>query len=214
MTALCEQVKLANLPRVKEGVMQEELVPEYVEGREFSTSLRGYDREEVDGFLSSVAAELREYQRASSERLYQNLGEEMGALLQHAKDSSDAMRKEAEEDAAAIRHAAESDAQRTRADAEHRASEIRAASEAEATERIKEAEDKVRVLEDLERDVRLRVRSLRVEIEGVASELIALEAADEPAETAQTGPPTGETAQIALEEDEEIVLGSHEQPAH
>jgi cell division initiation protein len=193
--------------------MQEELVPEYIEGREFSTSLRGYDKGEVDSFLSSLAAEIRDYQLANSERLYQNLGEEMGSLLQHAKDSGDAMRKEAEEDAAAIRHSAESDAQRTRADAEQRASEIRSAAEAEATERITEAEDRVHALEKVEREARERVRALRAELEVVTAQLSGLQ--DESGE-APPAPPdlTDETSQIDLEEAREIPLGSSEQTTH
>jgi cell division initiation protein len=213
LTALCEQVKLAHLPRVKGGKMQEELVPEYIEGRDFSTSLRGYDKGEVDSFLSSIAAEIRDYQRANSERLYQNLGEEMGSLLQHAKDSSDAMRKEAEEDAAAIRHTAESDAQRTRADAEHKSSDIRAAAEADAAERIKEAEDRVRALESVERDARERVRALRGELEVVAAQLTALQGESGETDLVQPGL-TDESAQIDLDEDREIALGSNEQTAH
>jgi cell division initiation protein len=196
--------------------MQEHLVPEYVESREFSTSLRGYDKEEVDAFLSTLAAEIREYQRASSEQLYQNLGEEMGALLQHAKDSGDAMRKEAEEDAAAARHAAETDAQRTRADAEHKASETRAAAEADATERIKEAEERVRELEVLEREGRERLRLLRAEIEALATHLGTLESAEHPTtENVSMGSAGGQATEINLDETNDVEFGSdRRQPAH
>jgi cell division initiation protein len=206
---------LPTCPRLKEDTMQEHLVPEYVESREFSSSLRGYDKEEVDAFLSSLAAEIREYQRASSEQLYQNLGEEMGALLQHAKDSGDAMRKEAEEDAAATRHSAESDAQRTRAEAEQKASEIRAAANEEAAQKIKEAEDRVRELESMERDARERLRSLRAEVETVSARLSSLDTV-EPAAGSEAGPQIRpvETAEVRLEEGHEAEIGSHNHPAH
>src|SRR5918992_594028 len=86
----------------KEGegryLMKESVSPDQIERATFGMTLRGYDRDEVDIFLRRVADELRESQRLRSEKLYENLGDEIGTLLQHAKDNADAMTKQAEED--------------------------------------------------------------------------------------------------------------------
>lgn len=156
--------------------MNEELSADDIEAQSFSTGRRGYDKEEVDEYLRSLAGEVRAYQSASSERLYQSLGEEMGSLLQHSRDSADAMLKEAEENAAATRHVAEQDAHETRAEAQRQADEIRAAAESDAEQRIKEADDKVRYLEGIEAESRDRLTSLRQEIQSVVTHLATLDA--------------------------------------
>ncbi|MGH2786522.1 MAG: DivIVA domain-containing protein [Actinomycetota bacterium] len=185
--------------------MQQELSAEDIESQSFSTGRRGYDKEEVDAYLRALADEIREYHATSAERLYQNLGEEMGALLQHARDSADAMIKQAEEDAAAARHQAEREAHETRAEGQRQADEIRAASEAEAANRIKKADDEVTRLEGVEADARERLSSLRHEIESVVSQLGSLE----PAQTGdirvddEEAAATKEAVEVRLEESPE-----------
>jgi DivIVA domain-containing protein len=177
--------------------MQVSLSPESIESKEFSSTLRGYDRDEVDAYLRALADDLRRFKEGSSERLYENLGEEMGGLLQHARDSADEMLRQAEEDAARVRQQAQSEAQTMKAHAESQASEMRAAAEAGAREtraeasrdadetraaaeadakrRTDEATEKVRGLEREEIEALDRLRELREVIESVAERLRNLE---------------------------------------
>jgi DivIVA domain-containing protein len=185
-----------------------ELSADNVETQSFSSVRRGYDKEEVDSYLRSLAEEIRAYQAESAERLYQNLGEEMGGLLQHARDSADGMLKEAEEQAAATRHTAEQEGNETRAEAQRQADEIKAAAEADAADRIRVANDRVQYLEGVETEARARLVALRREVESVVTQLSSLDAM-------QTGKakPTEETAieepqEVRLEDDAESVTAS------
>jgi cell division initiation protein len=122
--------------------MRETVSPEEIEKATFATALRGYDRDEVDSYLRSLAVDLKEAEKQRTERFYQSLGEEMGGLLQHARDSSDAMVKEAEEESKRLRDSARSDAEQMRADASKDAKETRANAESEAAANIAEAEQR------------------------------------------------------------------------
>jgi DivIVA domain-containing protein len=181
--------------------MHEELSADNVEAQSFSSARRGYEKAEVDAYLHSLAEEIRAYQAASTERLYQNLGEEMGGLLQHARDSADAMLKEAEEEAAATRHKAERDAHETRAEAQRQADEIRAAADADATERMKQADDKVRNLEGIETETRNRLAALRQEVEAVVTHLATLDRPQTSEVRLDEQAPTDEPLEVRLEDD-------------
>lgn len=183
--------------------MDGDLSPDEVERQQFTTSRRGYTKEEVDAYLRALAEDVRNYLRSSSERLYVSLGEEMGGLLQHARDSADEMIRSAEQQVAAIREEAladadgvrsaadtystetraqaEGSARETRAQAERSAQETRARAEQDAAERIKVAEDNVRALQESEREVRSRLRSLRIDLEDVTGQILELEKAEVPA---------------------------------
>jgi DivIVA domain-containing protein len=177
--------------------MKESVSPDQIEKAAFGTALRGYDRDEVDIFLRRVADELRESQKLRSERLYENLGDEIGTLLQHAKDNADAMTKQAEEDSARIRADAEAasremradaerdaaatraqadgDAQRMRADAEQDAATTRREADQDATQRIREAEARVAELQEAEDSLRDKLAMLRSDLEGLTEGLRRLE---------------------------------------
>jgi DivIVA domain-containing protein len=182
--------------------MQHALSPEELESITFSTSLRGYDRDEVDEFLRTLAADLKESQKARADRLYENLGEEMGGLLQHARDSADQMLQEAEAEARRLREEAQEEARRTREaaaaharstkeesemtaqrtieDANLRARETRDEAEHDAAVRIEATEARVRKLEETEADVRERIRVLRLHLVSLSDQLQEIAA---PAET-------------------------------
>jgi DivIVA domain-containing protein len=177
--------------------MTESMSPDQVERAAFGTALRGYDRNEVDIFLRRIADELRESQKLRSEKLYESLGDEIGNLLQHAKDSADEMTKEAEQDSARIRAdaesasremraAAERDATQMRTDAENDAAQARTLAaedasatrdeaERDATQRIKEAEAKVAELQDAEDGLRAKLVLLRSDLEVLTDQLRRLE---------------------------------------
>lgn len=202
--------------------MRETVSPEEIEKATFATALRGYDRDEVDSYLRSLAVDLKEAEKQRTERFYQSLGEEMGGLLQHARDSSDAMVKEAEEESKRLRESARSDAEQMRADASKDAKETRANAESEAAANIAEAEQRavdtrtkaeedararegeadrrVRELEAIESETRERIEALRVRLSGIADQLRHLDG-DKTAEDSDETPATAEGA----EKDDETV---------
>lgn len=184
--------------------MSEASSNEGLENTTFSTALRGYDRDEVDAFVRTVAQEMRELHYGRNEKLYESLGEEMGGLLQHARDSADEMTREAEELATATRAQAEADAQKTREDAaararelqqkaEQQATETRAEAEREASTRIEEATDRVRQLEETESQARARVKALREEVASIANDLRLIESTPETEPAGHAADRTSET---------------------
>jgi cell division initiation protein len=153
-----------------------------LENTTFSTALRGYDRDEVDAFVRTIAQEMRTLSEGRNEKLYESLGEEMGALLQHARDSAEAMKREAEQDAMATRASADEDAQRIREDAVEKARELlekaeqqaalaRSSAEKDSSSRIEEATERVRQLEATEGQARARLQSMREELASIADDL-------------------------------------------
>jgi DivIVA domain-containing protein len=170
---------------------------EELENTTFNTALRGYDRDEVDAFVRTIAQEMRELHQVRNEKQYENLGVEMGTLLQHARDSADAMTQQAEQQAAEVRAAADADAQKIREEAtarardlqqqtEQKASETRSQAEQEASTRIADATERVRQLEVSEGQARSRLKALREELAAIAKDLRTLESAP-----AAEGPQTG-----------------------
>jgi DivIVA domain-containing protein len=177
--------------------MRDALTPDQLENVSFTTTLRGYDRDEVDAFIKNVQVALKEVERQRSERLYTHMGEEIGNLLQHAKDSAEEIKQEAESDAARMRADAETDAARKRdeaqadahtmrADAQADASNMRTEAEADAAStrtkanedaarRTKEADDRVAELEAEEAEARSRIQTLRTQLEEIADHLRPLE---------------------------------------
>lgn len=176
--------------------MRDAFSPEEVENATFSGSLRGYDKDEVDAFLKAVASDLRESEKRSA-ALYETLGEEMGDLLQHARDSADRMVSEAQTEAQRLREEAQADATRMRTEAADEArttkeaseasaahtideanksaEETRARAERDATARIAETEERVRALESNEASVRERVQALRLQLVALSDQLEQLE---------------------------------------
>ena len=134
---------------------------------EFATAMRGYDKDEVDAFLQELAAEqnrivaeLAQAQK-TAEKAHQELGEEMGDLLQHAKDVSAGMIKKGEEQAAEIKEKARRAAERVLAEAERKGEELRRAAETDAVARIRNAQEQVRSLQQVEAGVREQMQDLR-----------------------------------------------------
>ena len=181
--------------------MREASSNEHLENTTFSTALRGYDRDEVDAFVRTVAQEMRALNEDRNEKVYESLGEEMGALLQHARDSADAMKRQAQEDAANTRAEAEAEANKIKEDAtaaarelqqtaEQHATKTRTEAESEASTRIADATEKVRRLEATEGQARARLKSIREELASITNDLLLLD--EEPED--QTAPEEAENA--------------------
>jgi DivIVA domain-containing protein len=102
---------------------------------QFATAIRGYDKDEVDTFLRELAtehnrmmAELVAAQK-NAENVYLEMGEEIGDILQHAKDVADQMIKRAEEEAAVITEQARRAAAKTASEAARRADQLKEADQ-------------------------------------------------------------------------------------
>ncbi len=154
-------------------------VPEFltaqaVETADFSITLRGYDKDEVRAFLLRVADTLRHLE-TSADSAYQRLGEDIGNLLQDARDSADQMKRKAEEEIARRQEQAAATAATTIDDAQREAAAIRQATEDEISARLQEAENKVLELRDAEKDVHERLQWLRMNLQSVVEQLEAVE---------------------------------------
>ena len=160
------------------------LTPEEIQNKDFLISLRGYDKDEVESFLGRVADDYRELVRGggTSGDPFKDLGQEVGSVLQAAKDSADTLRRKAEEEATALLQKAreeaanlresvskaasrvKEDAERhsstVRSEAERYAEETRATAEREANERLRESARRVQRLLSTENNVRERLLSL------------------------------------------------------
>ena len=108
----------------------------------FPSARRGYDKQEVEKFLSRLAdwletgAEEDDSRSETVKRELKRVGERTGAILAQAEESAEEIRTEARAEVAS----AHSDAAATRAKAEEEASETRAKATADAATSIEDAE--------------------------------------------------------------------------
>lgn len=172
---------------------------------EFSTALRGYDKDEVDTFLRELAEEQDRLitqltaARRRAEKAHLELGEEMGELLQHAKDIAENVVKKAGEEAAVAMEKARRNAEATVAGARRRAEDLNQAAETATVTRVRDAQQQVTVLQKMEAEVRARlaslqqtVRALDVDIERAAQQApVSQEVLSDGAEVALLTPPPG-----------------------
>ena len=197
--------------------MSVEVTPDVISGASFSSTLRGYDRDEVHVFLDVIAQRVAELQD-EAENAHLSLGDRIGRLLQDAKDNADEIVERAQAEAAQEREIAAADTKKTReeadayfldtrnqadeyagrtrqdadayseriqqeatdegtrirADADKDARSTRQAAEADKARRIQEADERVALLEDKEKQVRLRLHALGEQLEAMSAEIKAL----------------------------------------
>src|SRR3954453_1858259 len=79
--------------------------PDEIQNKEFMTTLRGYDKDEVQAFLGAVAGDYRSAleTRGTAPASFESLGQEVGSILQAAKDSATRLTVESEREAATTR---------------------------------------------------------------------------------------------------------------
>jgi DivIVA domain-containing protein len=152
----------------------QQVLPEDIHNAQFSTRVRGYDREEVDAFLSALAAELErliENQQllqnqpapmVEDEEPYARLGSDAGKLMQLARDHADRMKSDALAEIAAARAAAETEVAELLERAETEASAMRDMAERDA-KAIKDDADR------LHTDALTRAREVEIETENMAA---------------------------------------------
>jgi DivIVA domain-containing protein len=170
-----------------------ELTPEEIETATFTVGLRGYDKQEVEAYLADIADHVSVLTEASSSA-YVDLGEEMGELLQHARNSADEMTASAQEDATAIRAQVDAEITDKRREAdeyvrtatEDIAAEVdrrREAAEEQARAIIEDAQTRIVTLQREEGEAKERIRALRLQLLEVTLRLQRFEIADESDET-------------------------------
>ncbi len=159
---------------IEQPLPGQQVRPEDIHTAQFSTRVRGYDREEVDAFLSALATELERL--IENQQLLQNqpspvdedeepfakLGADAGKLMQLARDHADRMKDVALAEIAAARAAAEAEVAELLERAETEASALRDMAERDAKS-IKDDADR------LHADAQTRAREVEIETENVAS---------------------------------------------
>ncbi len=169
--------------------------PEEIENKEFLSALRGYDRDEVRGFLQDVADDYRalldmlkqrQQSMPSVKDPYDVVGVELGQILKVARESGDRLRKKAEaeagslvgkseQEAKSIRDSADKAARKQREEADRYARQVRAAADREAADKTSRAAATVEQLREAEAKLRERLRSMESIIRAVRDELGAEE---------------------------------------
>lgn len=163
--------------------------PKEIEEKDFLVTIRGYDKDEVRAFLSAIASDYEiavaraEDAEKAKGKPFETLGNELGHVLQAAKDSADHLRKNAETEASALRQRTEQEARQlreattqaaqklreeaerlaneTRAGAEQWASQLKGKIKKETDERVKESARRVQRLQIAEAKIRERFESLQ-----------------------------------------------------
>lgn len=169
--------------------MQPELTPEEIEQASFTIGLRGYDKQEVESFLADIADQIRALGEVSA-NTYVDLGEEMGELLQHARDTADEMTRKAEEEATALRaqvdvelndkrRATDEYVKSTQDNIGDEIKSMREGAEEQARAIIADAQQRIVTLQQEESEARERIRALRLQLLEVTLRLQRFEVADD-----------------------------------
>ena len=135
----------------------------------FPSSKRGYDKQEVEKFLSRLADWLEtggddESRSETVKRELERVGERTGAILSQAEDSAQQIRAEAEEYSEETRNSADAYAEQTRAQADVDAENAREQARQDVADAVPDAEAKAQRI--VEEGVRRRE-----DIEAVISDL-------------------------------------------
>ena len=147
----------------------------------FPAARRGYDKHEVEKFLSRLADWLEtgagdESRSDTVKRELQRVGERTGAILSQAEESAQQIRAEAEEEASQTRSEADAYAKETRASADTYADETRQTADREASDAQTQAEQEAReTIESAQAEARRIVdegSQRRDDVEAVIADLV------------------------------------------
>lgn len=179
------------------------LSPDDIELTTFHITAEGYDKDEVEVFLRAVASDVRALKRelestqAGSHRPLEALGQEMGALMQHAHDAAGQVRKSAETEAATVLQKAQHDASKARQEAEklkkrYESETLVARDEAMAVvDRLREQAEQQRRLADaqvsiLHQEARRSAKQIQDKAKKKAQDLLARVDAEAEARTSES----------------------------
>ncbi len=148
--------------------MASEITPGEIRRAEFRTTLRGFDRNEVLGFLGSIAERLERLE-AEREKLaaqategasrdleeeFEKIGHEVSSILQTAREAADSMRERAALDAARWRSEAMEEAEANRKEAASDSEALRRDAWAAGSELLRQSSAEAKTMrEQAERDV-------------------------------------------------------------
>jgi len=155
--------------------------PEDIEGRDFFVGLRGYDRDEVNTFLTEVASQYRAAlaelemlrTRPPTTDPFEHLGANVTAILRSANETASGITASANEEADSIRASAEAAAEHIRREADEYAGRVRdeVANETEtARHALEDARAEAGRVVD---DAREQAATIRAEAEQRAGDLVA-----------------------------------------
>lgn len=148
--------------------MEPDLAPEEIRRAQFRTVLRGLDAAEVTGYLDRLAgavetlveqrdrlaSRLGEYADRDLKSEFDDVGREVAAVLQSAREASESMRERASLDAARWRAESIGEAESLLSDARNDAEALRGDAWATGTELIIQTQAEIRQMrQDAERDV-------------------------------------------------------------
>jgi DivIVA domain-containing protein len=145
----------------------------------FAIERRGYDKREVERFLSKIADWLEtgggdQAREEIIRRELERVGHHTAGLLASAQESADEIRAEAEERAAGTRERADNYAKQTRESADEEAQRLRAEAEHRARQLVEEAEVEAgRIVEEGQarrREIEVLITDLAARREGVVAE--------------------------------------------
>jgi DivIVA domain-containing protein len=162
-------------------------VPADVRDVSFATSVRGYDRREVDAYVERVNRVIAELEISRSpqsaiKHALDRVGEQTSGVLQRGREvaeeltatalaEADHVTRRAKVEAEEMVESAQMQAHQLRGQSKEEADEIVAAASAKAAERLKRGEDQLRRLQDESEE---RLRALRAEIKAAADARRAL----------------------------------------
>lgn len=148
--------------------MASQINPGEIRRAEFRTTLRGFDREQVAGFLSEIASRVEALETEREKLLarvsesndrdlaeeFDKIGRDVGSILQAAREAADSMRERAAVDAARWRTEAMEEADSSRKEASADAEALRRDAWATGAELLSQsATEAKRMIEQAERDV-------------------------------------------------------------
>ena len=160
--------------------MADSLSPDQIAQRTFRRGLRGYDPQEVEAFLEEVAGSIRDLESrhdALHTRLlelgnrdltaeFDLISEDVGRILQDAREAAEGMRKRAAGDAEALTEEAQATAVELRSDSWTTGEKLLQDSKKEAAGIVEAAErDSLAIIGEAEREAHRRLSAVRRESE-------------------------------------------------
>ena len=142
----------------------------------FPSSRRGYDKQEVEKFLSRLADWLEtgagdESRSDTVKRELERVGERTGAILAQAEESAQQIRAEAEEEARGTVNTASIQAEETRAETERYAAETRTSADAYAQQTRQSTEEEAAAArQQAEQDARETVATAQAQARRIVEE--------------------------------------------
>jgi len=200
------------------------LSPDQIRRREFVTTRRGYDPDQVRDYLEQVARQVEQMEglirearlgaeaaaRAQAQPKtdpYEQLAARMANLLRVADQDAERTRREAGEEADRLLREARADADRVRLDAQARAEEARDSADRALREARERADRTIAGLATRRETLVEQLAAMQERLLGVAKELEAAIDRDEPTLVADAWAPETDAGASSADEPPRVLLG-------